>query len=585
MAHLDPGNTLNTFHRLAYVSLLLAYLSFLAGLMYLHSISEISWSLALWQGDHSNPAVRHVWPIAAACLRDVVLFVPLGFLVSCGLGACGDKRGCFRLLLVLLSGMAIAWLLAMVLRTGWNGMPIRRPSLPAVAFLTFVTFVGCWAGATWFYARGAISWILGQLILIGVCLAGISGVVYGVALESEAMVFEAEGIETEDRRRLVKLFGVHDPRHLNEGSTDELTLSQRDVNQLLSWGLALGPDGQKARVEIEEEGVQLSLSSRIPVVERYLNVAAAGMAFVNDGELAVKPKSLRIGRLTIPRWMLVASGPSIINHVFQNRHTRPFLSSLKNVQLSSGSATVTYGPLNLTKDLLSDALVVLGGDDMGPATAAHVEHLIEFAESAESVQFGDCLRTAFDWAQKRVGTGKDPVHESRSAILALGYLLGHERVQSLVGPGLPDPSSEVHAKFLAVSLRRRNDWVRHFTLSAALEVLSNPATSNMLGLLKEELDADGGSGFSFADLLADNAGTVLAQQATSSDATARQIQERLAVAVDVDDYFPVADDLPEGLSDAEFREQYGGVRGKEYQELHDEIQRRILACKLYRAEP
>jgi hypothetical protein len=124
--------------------------------------------------------------------------------------------------------------------------------------------------------------------------------------------------------------------------------------------------------------------------------------------------------------------------------------------------------------------------------------------------------------------------------------------------------------------------VRHFTVSGALTVLSSVAPSDAAGLLKEELDADGGSGFSFADLLADRAGTTLAEAATRDDGRAATVQERLARGLRVDDVFPPADGLPEGIPDAELRSRYGGVGGPAYQRLAEEIERRVAACAAYR---
>jgi len=107
--------------------------------------------------------------------------------------------------------------------------------------------------------------------------------------------------------------------------------------------------------------------------------------------------------------------------------------------------------------------------------------------------------------------------------------------------------------------------------------------SDAAGLLKEELDADiGGSGFSFADLLADRAGTTFADWATRDEATARAMQDRLASGFRVEEFFPPAADLPEGIPDAELQSRYGGVGGEDYRHLIEEIERRIAACAAYR---
>jgi hypothetical protein len=78
------------------------------------------------------------------------------------------------------------------------------------------------------------------------------------------------------------------------------------------------------------------------------------------------------------------------------------------------------------------------------------------------------------------------------------------------------------------SLRGREDWGRHYLLSAALSVLKNPLVSDAAGLIKEELDAlSQGSGFSFGDLAADRAGVRFAQAATHSEASAKAMQVRM----------------------------------------------------------
>jgi hypothetical protein len=61
------------------------------------------------------------------------------------------------------------------------------------------------------------------------------------------------------------------------------------------------------------------------------------------------------------------------------------------------------------------------------------------------------------------------------------------------------------------------------------------------------VDAGGGSGFSFGDLLADWIGTTFAIPATRDAATARTFQERLAAGFRVDDFFSEAADLPENI--------------------------------------
>jgi hypothetical protein len=60
------------------------------------------------------------------------------------------------------------------------------------------------------------------------------------------------------------------------------------------------------------------------------------------------------------------------------------------------------------------------------------------------------------------------------------------------------------------------------------------------------------------------------------------MQSRLAGGFRVDEFFPVAADLPEGIPDAQLRSHYGGVGGEGYNRLVEEIERRIAGCAAYR---
>ena len=139
------------------------------------------------------------------------------------------------------------------------------------------------------------------------------------------------------------------------------------------------------------------------------------------------------------------------------------------------------------------------------------------------------------------------------------------------------------APLARTTLRGRDDWTQHFFVSAALTVLSAQAPSDAIGLFKEELDAGGGSGFSFGDLMADRAGTTFALLATQDDAAARSLQTRLAVGFRVDDFFPEAADLPENIQAAELEGRYGGVGGRLFRQYAAEVERRLWSCPAYRA--
>jgi hypothetical protein len=226
---------------------------------------------------------------------------------------------------------------------------------------------------------------------------------------------------------------------------------------------------------------------------------------------------------------------------------------------------------------------LLGGmpSKVASASAEHLRHLIAEASalSGGDGRFAALVESAFAKA-RRDSAGGDAVLQNRAAILALGIALGHEKIARLAGLGgdadLVRRASAVRGN---ATLRGREDWPRHYLVSAAFVVLENPLFSDSAGLVKEALDTvNRGSGFSFADLAADKAGILFAEAATRDEASARAMQARLQKGFDVEAFFPPVSDLPEGLSAEQFRSQYGGVGGRGYRRMLQEIDRRLAGC-------
>ena len=167
-----------------------------------------------------------------------------------------------------------------------------------------------------------------------------------------------------------------------------------------------------------------------------------------------------------------------------------------------------------------------------------------------------------------------------AAILALGIVVGHERLSRYAGIDRDDPL--VRAAVLlrrGASLHGREDWARHFCISAALAVAENAFVSDFGGLLKEEVDSLAkGSGFSFADLAADRAGVRFAVAATDSAAGSLAAQARLQAGVVMADVFPPVDDLAERLTVEQFRADYGGVGAPRYRAMLAAIDARLDGC-------
>jgi hypothetical protein len=259
------------------------------------------------------------------------------------------------------------------------------------------------------------------------------------------------------------------------------------------------------------------------------------------------------------------------------------VASIERLQVDEAAVTLVGNRTIIREKVLPAIQSKLGmSPQLLAATSDHLEHLVSTAGNLPrgDARFVAIATVAFRFAQQRSSDG-DPVIENQAALLSMGIVLGHRRVADLAGA--PDAVGHwlaARQRIGSVTIRGRGDWTKHFCVSAALDVMADNTTSDMIGVLKEEIDSGGGSGFSFGDLLADRAGTMFAESATRDEASARKMQERFAGGVTIDDIFPPAADLPEGLQEAELKSQYGGIDGPKYREVKQEIERRLQQCYL-----
>jgi hypothetical protein len=221
-------------------------------------------------------------------------------------------------------------------------------------------------------------------------------------------------------------------------------------------------------------------------------------------------------------------------------------------------------------------------DELDVAARATGLHILAHAEEIPDGDdgFAELMRAAFMFAEDN-SHRTDAVLPNQAAILALGVILGEEKVAEVAGRRIDLDRLDEFSTFRSrITLRGRNDLAQHFWVSAALAVLSDEERSMTVGIGKELMDATpGGSGFSFVDLTADRAGTLLAQVATTNADSARELQERIRRGMSSEDFCPDIRGLPEGISRDDFQSEYGGLGGEKTGKVVEEIRRRLSTCK------
>ena len=417
-------------------------------------------------------------------------------------------------------------------------------------------------------------------------VAGV-GALAALALDRDPLAFEPAKVTAAQKRHLADAVrgarnGADDPRVVE--------LTDEDVDLLLAVGLSRGSSDRKARVKFDKGAADAEVSLKLPAapaaIGEYLNAQLGTDISVTDGQLRVELRQARIGRLRLPPAALRFLSPAISSAILRDPDMKLVVCSVQSLRAEKGAVQTIFMPCDFSRRVVpSMARRLSGKPDVLAETQDHARRLIAIAPKLPQgdARLGALVQQAFQLAQSRSEEG-DPALQNRAALLALAVLLGHARVEALVGQVLDENDRKAAAQNIGkVTLRGRDDWTRHFFVSSGLALVANEQISDKIGVLKEQIDAEkGGSGFSFSDLAADRAGTVFALAATRDETAARAMQARLAAAFVTDDVFPAVDDLPEGISAEKLQSGYGGVEGAGYRALVEEIERRLRKCSALR---
>ena len=144
-----------------------------------------------------------------------------------------------------------------------------------------------------------------------------------------------------------------------------------------------------------------------------------------------------------------------------------------------------------------------------------------------------------------------------------------------------ESEAEVKQRITAIqspTMRGRADLTRHFFASGLAVVMHGSAAARGGGLAKELIDAQGGNGFSFADMTANRAGIVFAHAVLSR----RLPLERVADEFTVERFLPPVDGLPEGLTTEQMRDAFGSLDDPRFQAQLRRIEQQVMRLPAYR---
>ncbi|MBW8329169.1 MAG: hypothetical protein K0M48_08500 [Thiobacillus sp.] len=369
------------------------------------------------------------------------------------------------------------------------------------------------------------------------------------------------------------LFQKHDPRRQTPDVIQTIQLDEAELNRLLNYAVELRQVNGIA-AELTPGLATLTATLAVPSnpFGRYLNLTAE----VADVPNGIRIQSLQLGSLPLPGTL--ADNMARLAHRWLRRDETytSLADAFSQVNFDENQATLDYRwhPELLTQLERKSAELLIAPEDQARMLgyAEKLDALLKPHSRGSTVPLVSVIAPLFDHAQQNSG---DAAEENRAALTALAaYLSGISLPRLLEG----DSKSIRRAPRVLLSLHGRRDFAEHFMISAALTVNGGSRLANAIGLIKEEEDANKGSGFSFTDLAANRAGVRLGERATGE--AAAQVRQRLAAARSDADLLPDFRDLPEFMPQAEFNRRYGPIGSPRYLKIIDRIDARIDAHPL-----
>lgn len=321
--------------------------------------------------------------------------------------------------------------------------------------------------------------------------------------------------------------------------------------------------------------IRLSLpvaSIPLTAMKGYLNLKATLVE--TDG--LPRLRSLHIGKLSFPDGLTDMLAFQLERWVRRSPEYRTVLDALRQVKISRSELSIVYrwtgGFPRFSREVRSSIIGELERERLFHYQSLLAAHA---GQDSKTVSLAQILPLLMREATGR-STGGEGAAENRAVILALTFhVLGIslERI-------FPEAASWPRSTPRKVTIDGRDDFAKHFMVSAAIAAYADTALSDVIGLYKEIEDSRGGSGFSFNDIAADRAGTRFGEKAVASEDSAEALQRRVASGLEDGDLMPTWSDLPEFMPEAEFKRRFGGIDAPPYREMMQKIEQRVTTLSV-----
>ena len=416
--------------------------------------------------------------------------------------------------------------------------------------------------------------LVGLIFLLSIAVP-VGILVWGV--ESRPVVVPAAVLNHDDVTRIKTLIKRNNPRSMQAGEQRSLTVTQRDLRLLLNYATA-PHQGFDAGVKLMSGAARLQFSFTHPPLpdDKYINVS---LLLVQDADLLVV-EDLVVGRIDFPAGLTRVISRLLHRYLMRHQEYADVLNAINGFRIMPGNVVMVYEwQPELARRLQQRGRGLLAPDQ--GRLMAYTEEIARISHTlARKASLQAMLTPLYELAVNRSGqAGADPVEENRALGLAMTLSMPGSRVERYLGV---DASALPRPAHVRLSLLGRRDLAQHFIISAGISASAGKGWADAIGLFKEMKDSQGGSGFSFADLAADQAGVRLAETSTASPAQASRIQRVMSTLKSERGFMPSISELPESIQELEFKYRYKSLDSHNYQLVDREIKRRINACPVFR---
>ncbi|OEY69988.1 hypothetical protein [Rheinheimera salexigens] len=358
-----------------------------------------------------------------------------------------------------------------------------------------------------------------------------------------------------------------------------LTINQQQLDAFMSVASYAIPSAEFSGA-INPFGVSLHGNILLPIAWFKRSIKLSCLFTPYSSGFAIN--HCQLGKLYLPSWLANKLFYQLVRFAVTSPADQQLLDLFAKGELKNNSLSFfakNLGPISLKlQPKLYQPLNLLNTNQ---AKAADIEFYLLQLQALHK-RFPAERRLAFFSHQLLLIATERAEHTSldsayHDALWALAVAFANKRFIHYANPNL---TTRQIPRMPAMLIHGRRDLSLHFLYSAVLQMLGTTELSQQVGNLKEIMDAGGnGSGFSFADLAADRAGTQFAARInTISPVQLNHFSSEQFETV----IMPSIKGLPEGLTEQQVQQQLGGYNGDKFKQLEQEIMSRIDGLSLYR---